>query len=107
MSKTAKVVKRFFIISLVIFILVILGSVIFIKTNTTLAAEFTDNVLRPVLGAKNVIFLEKIYFNTSDKIQQVTSNANDVHSPQFSVDTNGIGESTSLDLNNIQYNHKL
>ncbi len=64
----------------IIFTIIVIG---FIKLNTTAAAEFTDNVLRPILGADTVIFFEKIFFNVSDKIQQITTNQKNIQSPQF------------------------
>lgn len=61
--KIWKVVKITFLIVLVI----IIAGVIFIKLDTSAAAEFTDNYLRPILGPERVIALEKIFFNLSDK----------------------------------------
>lgn len=66
-----------------LFLLSIIGAVFFIKFNTSAAADFTDNVLRPILGADNVIFLEKIFFNASDKVQQITFKNSDIQAPQF------------------------
>ena len=43
----------------------------FIKLDTSAAAEFTDTYLRPILGDAQVIFLEKIFFNASDKANQI------------------------------------
>jgi hypothetical protein len=54
-----------------ILILAVVASVLFIKFDTGAAATFTDQVLRPVLGDSSVIGLEKIYFNTSDKVSQL------------------------------------
>jgi hypothetical protein len=52
---------------------ILLAGVLFIKLNTGGAALFTDNYLRPILGNTIVGFLEKTYFNTTDKIQQLTN----------------------------------
>lgn len=54
-----------------IFIL-LTGLVAFLKYNTAAAAEFTDNILRPLLGPTIVISMEKIFYNASDKVQQLT-----------------------------------
>src|ERR1035437_7361468 len=51
----------------------IIGAVLFIKFDTEAAAKFTDDVLRPFLGNDNIIKVEKIFFNSSDKINQLTS----------------------------------
>ncbi len=47
---------------------------LFIKYDTPAAAEFTDNVLRPILGPGVVIPLEAFYYNFSDKLQQTMYN---------------------------------
>lgn len=62
-------------------ILFFLAGVLFVKLDTADAALFTDNYLRPFLGNTFVGFLEKIYFNTTDKIQQITNQAG--NAPQF------------------------
>lgn len=79
--------KKPVLIILSIPVVIILGAVIFIKSNTSAAADFTDNVLRPLLGANNVIFMEKIFFNASDKFQQMTLNENNIQAPQFISDS--------------------
>jgi len=55
-----------------VIILFFLAVVLFLKFDTADAALFTDNYLRPLLGNTFVGFLEKAYFNTTDKIQQIT-----------------------------------
>jgi len=72
--KNFKHVKTFAILILVI----VGGGVLVVKFATGAAAQFTDNVLRPLLGNTAVGVMEKTYFNTTDKIQQLT-------------DKNGIG----------------
>ncbi len=56
-------------------VLVITGLVLFIKFDTAGAAQFTDNVLRPLLGTDAVITLERWYYNTADKLKQLTYNS--------------------------------
>jgi len=73
--------KKLSKIILATFMLVVLASVLFIRFNTGGAALFTDNYLRPLLGNTAVGFLEKTYFNTTDKIQQVTNQKGST--PQF------------------------
>ena len=51
--------------------IIVVGAVLFIELNTSAAATFTDDVLRPLLGDARVIALEKIFFNTSDKFNQL------------------------------------
>lgn len=80
-SKLKNVLSGFLIFLLVLFGL----GVIYIKTNTQSAAEFTDNTLRPLLGTNTVIFMEKIFFNLSDKVQQLTQNNNPT-APQITDD---------------------
>ncbi|MFI5205429.1 MAG: hypothetical protein ACHQVK_00665, partial [Candidatus Paceibacterales bacterium] len=73
-----------------------LGSIIFVKYDTPAAAEFTDNVLRPIMGNTFVGFLEKVYFNTSDKIQQLTDQTGTNNIPEFVGQ--GIESSTSTPI---------
>ncbi len=66
-----------------VFIVIVVGGTLFVKFNNGLADQFTDNFLRPLLGNTIVGFLEKSYFNTTDKIQQ-TFDKNGLSSiPQF------------------------
>lgn len=53
-------------------LLLFIFSVIFSRLDVSIAAEFTDDYLRPLLGNKPVIFLEKIYFNSIDKLTQLS-----------------------------------
>ena len=57
------------------------SAAVLIKFGTGFAAEFTDSVLRPILGNTTVGFMEKVYFNSADKIQQLTNSKGSV--PQF------------------------
>ncbi len=75
--------RRSLKIAVITFLLLLLGGVVFIKIDTPAAALFTDNYLRPLLGNTFVGFLEKIYFNTADKIQQITDHTGAGNIPQF------------------------
>ncbi len=74
---------KFFKIAVITIILLSLGGIIFVKVDTADSALFTDNYLRPLLGNTFVGFLEKIYFNTTDKIQQITDRTGTGKTPQF------------------------
>jgi len=76
MKKAIKVI-------VLIFLILIIGVVLFVKFNTGAAAQFTDNYLRPLLGHQVVGFLEKAYFNTTDKVQQLTDKSGSSDIPQF------------------------
>ena len=52
----------------------VIAAGLFIKYDTPAAAEFTDNVLRPILGPGVVIPLEAFYYNFSDKMEQTLYN---------------------------------
>lgn len=81
---------------------------VFVKYDTQAAAEFTDNVLRPLLGANNVIFMEKVFFNTSDKVRQITYNKNKIQGPIFGNFTQTDHEQAKgLDLASIPTNPDL
>lgn len=81
--KTKRVVVKIlkiFVISIVF--IGIIGALI-VKFDTPVAAEFTDNVLRPLLGNTFVGFLEKGYYNTTDKIQQIVDKTGSSDIPQY------------------------
>jgi hypothetical protein len=77
--KFFKWIKRIF----VVLILLLVGIVFFLKLDTSGAAVFTDNVLRPLLGDDRVVYLEKIFFNSSDLVQRLTHNSGSNVTPQF------------------------
>lgn len=78
-----KLMKRIKLLKIAVVALILLtaSGVIFVELDTADAALFTDNYLRPILGNTFVGFMEKIYFNTADKIQQITNQAGTL--PQF------------------------
>lgn len=57
--------------------------VLLVKFDTGFAAQFTDNFLRPLLGNTAVGFLEKTYFNTYDRIQQIVDKSGQGSEPIF------------------------
>lgn len=67
----------------ILILVVVLGGVLIIKFATGVAALFTDNVLRPLIGNTSVGFLEKTYYNTADKIQQLTDKTGLGSTPMF------------------------
>lgn len=81
MRKSKNKILRVIKIIILALIALLIIAVLFIKFDTPAAAEFTDNVLRPVLGDKNVIYLEKVFFNLSDKTEQITKKS--PQAPQF------------------------
>lgn len=60
-----------------IFITLLVVTICFVfydlSSNLGTTAQFTDNILRPLLGNKSVGFLEKAYFNTSDRFKMATN----------------------------------
>lgn len=74
-------------------LIIILVGVTFVKFDTADAALFTDNYLRPIIGNTFVGFMEKVYFNTTDKIQQITNRNYNGNLPQFG--DQGIASSVS------------
>jgi len=61
----------------------LVGAVLFIRLNTAAAADFTDNFLRPLLGDRIVIGLEKLYFNFADAGQRIAYSRKNPSVPQF------------------------
>jgi len=80
----------------------IISMVLFIQFDTEAAANFTDDVLRPLLGNNNVIFVERIFFNSSDRVRQFIAPFKNQKSP-FIENGNSVSSfnKSSLDLNPI------
>jgi hypothetical protein len=51
--------------------LLLIGGVLLLKFDTAATAQFTDSVLRPLVGDQNVIRVEKVFFNVSDAAQKL------------------------------------
>jgi hypothetical protein len=82
-SRRKKKIYKWIMLVFSFFTLIFIGLVLFLKFDTTEAASFTDNVLRPVIGADRVVYLEKIFFNTSDLVERITENGKPVGAPKF------------------------
>ncbi len=63
--------KRLIYWTIGVFMLTLIGAVLFIKLDTAVAANFTDDTLRPIFGDTAVVYLEKIFFNASDRVNQL------------------------------------
>ncbi len=100
-SRIFRKIKWIFPILAALFIFLIL----FLKLDTGAAAVFTDSVLRPLIGDRNVIYLEKIFFNSSDTFDRLTSNFRSVNAPQFDQGSANIS-GNNLNLNPIATNNK-
>ncbi|HUC94921.1 MAG TPA: phosphodiester glycosidase family protein [Candidatus Saccharimonadales bacterium] len=87
--------KNHKLLKIVVFIslCLLLAGIVFVKFDTADAAVFTDNYLRPILGNTFVGFMEKVYFNTTDKVQQITNRNYNGNMPQFG--DQGIASSVS------------
>lgn len=75
--------KKFFKHVFIFILFLVIVGILFVKFDTPAAAQFTDNVLRPLLGNTFVGFLEKSYYNTADKIQQITDKTGAGNAPMF------------------------
>ncbi len=80
--------------------LAIAGS--FIITNPQAAADITDNYIRPIIGDTTVIYIERIFYNTSDTITRLTFHGNlPLSAPaQASIDIIN-GQNSNLNLASI------
>jgi len=95
-----KLLKKITLLSCILIGIIFLA-VLFIKFDTGAAAEFTDNILRPLLGNNFVISLEKVFYNTSDKLKQFTYRKDGIGF-QFLTDGNSVNLSGgNLNLNTI------
>ncbi|MBU6447525.1 phosphodiester glycosidase family protein [Patescibacteria group bacterium] len=77
---------------------------LFVKFDTPAAAEITDKYLRPIFGDRQVIFLEKIFFNFSDKATKVVYDFKKPLAPQFLNSQPNFGAPTLLNVNPIPPN---
>ncbi len=66
LNKKREVLGEIFGVNFRIIILVLIFAVLL--TNTSLAAQSADNILRPLIGEKNTLILESVYFNLGDKL---------------------------------------
>ncbi len=87
--------------------LTITAGVIFIKLDTAAAANFTDQVLRPMIGDSQVVSLENIFFNASDAVSQIEymfikPENSFISSGSVAISNGGGGvQSSTLDLSTI------
>jgi hypothetical protein len=87
-NRKHKIMKWVVMIFTTFFIFLAAG-VLYLKLNTASAAVFADNILRPLIGDSRVIYLEKIFFNTTDEVQRLTENQNSIQAPQFEDNASG------------------
>jgi hypothetical protein len=85
-------------IALLVIALACFGVGIFIKINPTAAADIADNVLRPIIGDKTVIFIENTFFNIEDAIDHLIYKFKKPSSPQFLDQGKNVANQVSLDL---------
>ena len=83
-------------------LLILAGGILFLKLDLGAAAVFTDNVLRPLIGDSRVIYLEGLFFNTSDQIQRLASPLEKPKAPQFIDPGKANLKSSGLDLSPIK-----
>lgn len=88
---------------LILIVVAVLGA-LFVKFDTSAAAEITDKYLRPIFGDAQVIFLEKTFFNLSDKATKVVYDFKKPLAPQFINSSANPQIPTSLDLKPIPPN---
>jgi hypothetical protein len=91
--------KRTVLIIIVTVFAILSALVLFIKFDTPDAANFTDSVLRPLLGNQTVGLLEKTFYNISDKIQQITDKNGLGNIPQL-IDQGIASQATPIPLTN-------
>lgn len=92
-----QVVLRYLKIIIIVLVLFGVAAAAFVKFDTSLAAEITDKYLRPIFGDRQVIFVEKIFFNLSDKATKVVYDFKKPLAPQF------LNSGTSSDIPTLLY----
>ncbi len=85
-------------------IILIFAAAIFIKLDTSAAAEITDTYLRPIFGSGPVVFAEQIFFNLSDSATKVVYDFKKPAAPQFIRGSAGPQIATALNLQPIPPN---
>ena len=78
-SRFWKWMKRLLLLVIVSIIIALL----LLKFRTQNMARLTDTALRPIFGPRIVLFLEKTYFNASDRLEMMTTDQSSVQAPQF------------------------
>src|SRR5690348_14411709 len=78
-------------------LLIISGAVAFIALDAPAAADITDNFLRPIIGDKAVIALEKVFYNSADTIDRVTSHS--VSAPMLNTQADNLALAQASHLN--------
>ncbi len=64
--------RLFFVLIPAATLIVLVSPIAIISANPQLASDIADNIARPLIGDAAVIYLEKIFFNTSDAIKKIT-----------------------------------
>lgn len=100
-GKKRRKVRWFRLAGLVCF-LFLAGGVLFLKLDLGAAAVFTDNVLRPLIGNSRVVWLEGMFFNTSDQMRRLASPLEKPKAPQFVEPGKTNLKSSGLTLNPIK-----
>lgn len=102
-SRLSIMIKYFKSAALALIVLAMLAA-LFIKFDTSAAAEITDKYLRPILGDTQVIFMEKIFFNFSDNAAKIAFNFKKPLAPQFLTSNANTNMPSSLDLGSLPSN---
>ena len=82
-------------------------TVLLITFDAPAAARLTDNYLRPLLGPDLVVSLEKIYYNSADKLHQITYRPGSNQGPAFLEPPETASAASQLDLTPIPTNNGL
>ncbi|MDE2312527.1 MAG: hypothetical protein KGJ93_05620, partial [Patescibacteria group bacterium] len=99
-----KVLWKYLKIFILSFAALTIIGMLFIKFDTSAAAEITDKYLRPIFGDSNVIFVEKLFFNFSDKATKVVYDFKKPLAPQFLGSHPEPAMPSSLDLSSLTPN---
>jgi len=98
----AKKTKKIILYIVLGITLCVISLVLFIHFNTGAAAQLTDNVLRPILGADTVVAIEKSYYNSADLFRKISSKNSHQSSPLLdNIDERDGRTVGSLDLKPI------
>lgn len=99
-----KKLKKWLKITIIFIIVCFIGAGVLIKLNAQFVANIADNYLRPLIGDKQVLALENIFFSLSDNANQVIYKFKQPTAPQFLGQKKILNASSALDLTPITTN---
>jgi hypothetical protein len=106
-KKFSKIFKKYLRAPLAVLLLLGVAGAVFVKFDTSAAANITDQYLRPIFGGRPVMFFEGLFFNASDSASKIVYDFKKPISPQFIASAPDQSVSDTMDLTPIPPNSLL